>query len=208
MAQNTPTPIASCFWTSAVEAGKEARIITSCFQAVLAESHRRLDSQSIFLSDVSGTEDLSPLTHSQKRQMGLVSLSSSLHTNKPFKPSLSSLHSLIFATVTNTSMIALSMSPWFLVPFLLPKTRIGFDKRYYKREMESKQLEIKPAGFVCVCSSSTMQIAQNYFKFDQKQSQAVSGMSDCKVFCQIWLHVCSRRQLEARTCNIVDVLGF
>lgn len=37
------------------------------------------------MTDVSGIEDLSPQTHSQKRQMGLVSLSSSLHTNKPFQ---------------------------------------------------------------------------------------------------------------------------
>ena len=127
-----------------------------------------------------------------------------------FKPSLSSLHSLIFATVTNTSMITLSMSPWFLVPFLLPKTRIGFDKRYYKREMESKQLEIKPAVFVCVCSSKyhakNYKITSNSTR--ETWSQAVSGMSDCKVFCEIWLHVCSLKTIGGQNCNIVDVLGF
>lgn len=65
--------------------GRKPELLPAVSQAVLAESHRRLDSPGIFLTDVSGTEDLSPQTHSQKRQMDLVSLSSSLHTNKPFQ---------------------------------------------------------------------------------------------------------------------------
>ena len=91
--------------------GRKPELSPAVSQAVLAKSHRRLDSPGIFLTDVSGIEDLSPQTHSQKRQMGLVSLSSSLHTNKPFQALTIKFTFSIFPTVTNTSMITLSMSP-------------------------------------------------------------------------------------------------
>lgn len=101
--------------------GRKPELSPAVYQAVLAESHRRIDSQGIFLSDATGTEDLSPKTYSpEKRYMSLIYLPVSLPISL-FKASLPSLHSLMCATVTNTSMILLLMFPQILV-LLLNKT--------------------------------------------------------------------------------------
>lgn len=44
--------------------GRKPELSPAVSQAVLAESHGRIDSPGIFLSDVSGTETLSPQTYS------------------------------------------------------------------------------------------------------------------------------------------------
>lgn len=48
--------------------GMKPELSPAVSQAVLAESHRRIDSPGIFLSNVSGIEDLSPQTHSTEKR--------------------------------------------------------------------------------------------------------------------------------------------
>lgn len=48
--------------------GMKPELSPAVSQAVLAESHRRIDSPGIFLSNVSGTEDLSLQTYSTEKR--------------------------------------------------------------------------------------------------------------------------------------------
>ena len=123
-----------------------------------------------------------------------------------FKPSLPSLRFLISATVTKTLIILLPMSPWIFGTFLLTKTNWDWLQHEILQEREGvKTIEVKPAGYFlslqlqCTVQKITLNLTR------EKIPQAVSGMSNCKVICQSWLHACSSK-IRGQNCSIA--IGF